>query len=417
MYFLHCRASPNFVLTKELGENYADRLVSSEYVMMDYQITPVPMDTTATPDRADGKSPDSRMIIEYTIEDAQAEIPPIIKNIVVYQPEIGAVQLTYTNPDSGEKRTVDEMDEEFEKIEKGLATTQWVTDPDPMRKQIQIAINRLDEQKRRAKTIGEGRYKPILFVVAICIKDAEQACDMLNTDFKLNTLLVTEKSDEADRKSARNLGKNVSPYEAVVSILMLREGWDVPAVGVILLLRKFSSRVYGQQVVGRGLRLNIRDKDIQEICAIVDHKKLNHNWLWDIVGAKIRDDVEQETLFGDEDLPPKRKPQFVANPEMIIEIPEPKEEEDEDFLKDLIDMKIEIGEYPRWREILEGFIYEKIVEISKVDIDAVTAHTLFGDDFVAILSEANHSISQKLSKELTKEERGNDRYRRRNRFI
>ena len=362
------------------------------------------LDTTATPDRADGKSPDSRMIIEYTIEDAQAEIPPIIKNIVVYQPEIGAVQLTYTNPDSGEKRTVDEMDEEFEKIEKGLATTQWVTDPDPMRKQIQIAINRLNEQKRRAKTIGEGRYKPILFVVAICIKDAEQACDMLNTDFKLNTLLVTEKSDEADRKSARNLGKNVSPYEAVVSILMLREGWDVPAVGVILLLRKFSSRVYGQQVVGRGLRLNIRDKDIQEICAIVDHKKLNHNWLWDIVGAKIRDDVEQETLFGDEDLPPKRKPQFVANPEMIIEIPEPKEEEDEDFLKDLIDMKIEIGEYPRWREILEGFIYEKIVEISKVDIDAVTAHTLFGDDFVAILSEANHSISQKLSKELTKEE-------------
>ena len=183
------------LLTKELGENYADRLVSSEYVMMDYQITPVPMDTTATPDRADGKSPDSRMIIEYTIEDAQAEIPPIIKNIVVYQPEIGAVQLTYTNPDSGEKRTVDEMDEEFEKIEKGLETTQWVTDPDPMRKQIQIAINRLDEQKRRAKTIGEGRYKPILFVVAICIKDAEQACDMLNTDFKLNTLLVTEKSD------------------------------------------------------------------------------------------------------------------------------------------------------------------------------------------------------------------------------
>ena len=42
---------------------------------------------------------------------------------------------------------------------------------------------------------------------------------------------------------------------------MLREGWDVPAVSVILLLRKFSRRVYGQQVVGRGLRLNVRDKD------------------------------------------------------------------------------------------------------------------------------------------------------------
>ncbi len=30
------------LLTKELGEKYANRLVSSEYVMMDYQITPVP---------------------------------------------------------------------------------------------------------------------------------------------------------------------------------------------------------------------------------------------------------------------------------------------------------------------------------------------------------------------------------------
>ena len=37
----------------------------------------------------------------------------------------------------------DEMDEEFERIEKGLSSTQWVTDPDPMRKQIRIALDRL----------------------------------------------------------------------------------------------------------------------------------------------------------------------------------------------------------------------------------------------------------------------------------
>ncbi len=58
-------------------------------------------------------------------------------------------------------------------------------------------------------------------------------------------------------------------------------------MSVILLLRKFSSRVYGQQVVGRGLRRNVRDKDIGEICAIVDHGKLHHDWLWEMVGAKI----------------------------------------------------------------------------------------------------------------------------------
>jgi superfamily II DNA or RNA helicase len=188
------------------------------------------LDTTATPDRADGKSPDTRMIFEYGIADAQAEVPPIIKSVVVYQPKLASVQLTYTNTETGERRTVDEMDEEFERIEKGLTSTQWVTDPDPMRKQMQIALQRLEEQRRRAQWLGKGSYKAILFVVAITIKDAEQARAMLANEFKLRTLLVTEQSDEDDRQAARTLGKPDSDYDAVVSVLMLREGWDVPAV-------------------------------------------------------------------------------------------------------------------------------------------------------------------------------------------
>ena len=70
---------------------------------------------------------------------------------------------------------------------------------------------------------------------------------------------------------------------------MLREGWDVPEVGVILLLRKFGSKVYGQQVIGRGLR-RVRVKGVDptepQICAVVDHPKLEHQWLWDIFNAQ-----------------------------------------------------------------------------------------------------------------------------------
>ncbi|MBM4170097.1 MAG: hypothetical protein FJ215_13215 [Ignavibacteria bacterium] len=165
------------------------------------------LDTTATPDRADGKTPDTKMIYEYVIADAQSEVPPIIKSVVVYQPKLTSVQLTYTNPDTGERRTVDEMDDEFEKIEKGLTATQWVTDPDPMRKQIGIALDRLEEQKRRADSIGYGMYNSILFVVAICIKDAKAAADMLNDEFHVNTLLVTEESTEDERLLAGIIGK------------------------------------------------------------------------------------------------------------------------------------------------------------------------------------------------------------------
>src|SRR5439155_9853967 len=44
------------------------------------------LDTTATPDRADGKTPDSAMIYEYSVTDALADA--IIKTPVVYQPDI-----------------------------------------------------------------------------------------------------------------------------------------------------------------------------------------------------------------------------------------------------------------------------------------------------------------------------------------
>ncbi|MBU1746038.1 MAG: DEAD/DEAH box helicase family protein [Proteobacteria bacterium] len=362
------------------------------------QISKFRLDTTATPDRADGQVPDTKMIFDYSITDAQAEVPPIIKNIVVYQPQLSSVELTYTNPETGEKRTVDEMDEEFERIEKGLSSTQWVTDPDPMHKQIRIALDRLAEQKRRADALAKGAYKPILFVVAITIKDAQQARDMLEEQFKLRTLLVTEQSDEKDREAARKLGKPGSPYEAVVSVLMLREGWDVPAVSVILLLRKFSSRVYGQQVVGRGLRLNVRDTDLQEICAIVDHEKLKHDWLWDIVGAKVRKDVEQATLFGDEDLPPKRKPQFVVNPDLLIPIPEPMEEEKADFDDDLANIRIETTDYPHWQKVLDEFDYGVETEISRVEISGVVGQTLDGSGFREIReAPALYGVKKPLS--------------------
>ena len=349
------------------------------------------LDTTATPDRADGRTPDSKMIFEYGITDAQAEAPPIIKNIVVYQPRLASVELTYTNLETGERRTVDEMDEEFEKIEKGLSATQWVTDPDPMRKQIRIALDRLQEQERRAQTFGKGKYAPILFVVAITIKDAEQACDMLNKEFGVPALLVTEESTQEERREARKLGKPGAPYKAVVSVLMLREGWDVPAVSVILLLRKFFSRVYGQQVVGRGLRLNVRDEDIQEICAIVDHEKLKHDWLWEMVGAKVRKNVDQLSLFGDEELPPKRKPQERTKPHLVITIPEPVEDEKTDFDEELQTIVVEISDYPNWESVLDSFDYTVETEITKVVIDAVTKRVLDDDKFVETHAPPNDS--------------------------
>src|SRR5450830_131721 len=345
------------------------------------------MDTTATPDRADGQTPDSDMIYEYSVTDALAD--GIIKTPVVYQPDIKTVQLTYTDAHTGEKRKVEDIPwDEVDRL--GLNATQWVTDDKPMRQQMAIALRRLEEQERRAK----GRYQPILFVVAVCKADARKAEDTLNKYFKIKTLLVTEDSDDSDRQQARELGrqqKTGAPYKAIVSVLMLREGWDVPEVGVILLLRKFGSKVYGQQVIGRGLR-RVRAKGVDstepQICAIVDHPKLEHQWLWDIFNAKKRTGVQIDDLFDEtEDLPPPPPKQELDMPNLVIDVPpvDPSVTDQGEF---------DVGDIPgppkpleNWREVLESIEYNPTaVEITKVNIAGVVREELGGSGWKMILS-------------------------------
>ena len=339
------------------------------------------VDTTATPDRADSRTPDSRMIYEYLIQDALAD--RLVKTPVVYQPSIATVELTYTDASTGETRAVEEIDwTEVDRL--GLNATQWVTDDRPMQQQMAIALQRLREQERRAK----GRYQPILFVVAVCKLDAEKAAKTLNDYFKMRTLLITEDSSDAERRQATELGRaqrRGQPYRAVVSVLMLREGWDVPEVGVILLLRKFGSRVYGQQVIGRGLR-RVRSRGIldaeQQICAVVDHPKLEHGWLWDIFNSKIRTGVGIDQEFDEEeDLPDPPPRQELDKPWNLIDIPEPTGDDDGKF-----DIPIITGPaepLAKWREALYGIDYpSQTVTITNQDITGVERRALIGSGWV-----------------------------------
>ncbi len=345
------------------------------------------IDTTATPDRADGQTPDSDMIYEYGVRDALAD--RIIKTPVVYQPDIKTVQLTYTDARTGENKRVEEIDwSEVDRL--GLSATQWVTDDVPMQQQMAIALRRLEEQERRAKK----RYQPILFVVAVCKADAEKAAQTLNKYFKVKTLLVTEDSGEEERQKATQLSKQqktASPYKAVVSVLMLREGWDVPEVGVILLLRKFGSKVYGQQVVGRGLR-RVRVKGVDstepQICAIVDHPKLEHQWLWDIFNAKKHVNVLIDDLFEETaDLPEPPEKQEFDKPELAIDLPpvDPDAVDDGEF--DVGDVPPPPKPLENWKKALDGIEYDSInVEITNVGVAGVIGQELGAEGWKTITS-------------------------------
>lgn len=61
---------------------------------------------------------------------------------------------------------------------------------------------------------------------------------------------------EALRKAANNIDSWDSPYKAIVSVLVLKEGWDVRNVTTIVGLRAYSakSNILPEQTLGRGLR-------------------------------------------------------------------------------------------------------------------------------------------------------------------
>lgn len=85
---------------------------------------------------------------------------------------------------------------------------------------------------------------------------------------------VTGKSkEELDtlRKQANNIDSWDSPYKAIVSVLMLKEGWDVRNVTTIVGLRAYSakSNILPEQTLGRGLRLMYFGKDVKEYVSVV----------------------------------------------------------------------------------------------------------------------------------------------------
>ena len=68
---------------------------------------------------------------------------------------------------------------------------------------------------------------------------------------------ITKKDLEKARQVARDIDKAESKIKVIVSVMMLREGWDVRNVTVVLGLRPFTAKaeILPEQVIGRGLRL------------------------------------------------------------------------------------------------------------------------------------------------------------------
>jgi len=82
-----------------------------------------------------------------------------------------------------------------------------------------------------------------------------------------------KKKDELEllRKQANEIDSWHSPFKAIVSVLMLKEGWDVQNVTTIVGLRAYvaKSNILPEQTLGRGLRRMYFGYDIQETVSVM----------------------------------------------------------------------------------------------------------------------------------------------------
>lgn len=135
---------------------------------------------------------------------------------------------------------------------------------------LTAGVERWREYREQLAALGK---KPVLFVMMNETDDADDIAELLRTkypdEFAGDKLLVihTNRSgdiakggEEEARKAAREVDLETSPVNAIVSVLMLREGWDVQNVTVIVGLRPYSSKanILPEQTLGRGLRLMFR---------------------------------------------------------------------------------------------------------------------------------------------------------------
>lgn len=114
-------------------------------------------------------------------------------------------------------------------------------------------INLHTNLKGKIKSVGRGANKQDVFIES----DKE----------------ISDEDLKALRKLSRELDENQSPYNCIVSVLMLREGWDVRNVTTIVPLRPYSSKanILPEQTLGRGLRRITPPGQAHELVTVVEH--------------------------------------------------------------------------------------------------------------------------------------------------
>ena len=148
----------------------------------------------------------------------------------------------------------------------------------------------IEEWKKASKKLEPTGKKAILFIMTDDTKNCDEVHVYLEKNYpalngKVLTIHTNKSGDIAEkvtgkakeeldqlRRQANQIDDSESPFQVIVSVLMLKEGWDVKNVTTIVGLRAFvaASNILPEQTLGRGLRrMFFGQEGVQEYVSVV----------------------------------------------------------------------------------------------------------------------------------------------------
>lgn len=219
----HLRGLPDLVVLADESHNYEGGRKFSDAIR-DLR-APVLIGLTGTPGKGDEN--DTRLVYRYGL--AHALLGRYIKAPVI----VGRS---------------DEASDEKTKLYDGLTLLE--------RKQQAIDLH--------VRKAGIKRVNPIMLVVAASQEHAQEIRETLNSkdmfDGRFGSddaclVITSDTIDEATAERLANVEDPGSPVRVIIHVAMLKEGWDIKNVFVLVVLRSSTSEILTEQTIGRGLRL------------------------------------------------------------------------------------------------------------------------------------------------------------------
>ena len=220
--------------------------------------------------------------------------------------------------------------------------------------------------------------KAVLFVMTDDTRNCDEVAEYLENrypDLKDAVLVIHTKQNgeiseaasaknkeelEKLRKQAKEIDSAESPYKAIVSVLMLKEGWDVRNVTTIVGLRPYSakSNILPEQTLGRGLR-RMYTEEVPEFVSVV-----GTDAFMEFVESIQAEGVQLERRPMGEGAKP--------NTPLVIEV----DEENRNKNIDALDIEIPI----LTRRVYREYKNLKALDVTQLDFTPVTYHRFSTED-------------------------------------